>query len=279
MGTAAISHLKYDLDRHALDLRRIATLASSYFIENYQVRREYLRDVDEFINHINTRFRNTFDINERMRLINEMRAESELAHREYQILRQGDFTKYISTEIFEDQGIVKYAKIGVGVVAGGIQTFGGWSLTQAGKRYNLRNFKAIGITLAAHGMNNMYESISPLLYEHQEIGPVRYLYRLAAKQLGYDKYHGDFAYSVVDLSVTAFSAYKGLVLKQNPLRWVKKGAFEKPGTGTLFHHMRNDNITKWENKNTAMRIFQAGLSLNTLKATFYDDDYKYHDGE
>lgn len=43
MGTAAIAHLKYDLDRHAVDLRRIATLASAYFIENYQIRREYLR--------------------------------------------------------------------------------------------------------------------------------------------------------------------------------------------------------------------------------------------
>jgi len=120
MGTAAIAHLKYDLDNHAIDLIRIATLASSYFIESYQLRKEYLREIDNFINDINRRFRNTFDINERMRLIMEVRAESDLAHREYQILRQGNYTKFVVTEIFEEQGLIKYAKMGGGVVAGGL---------------------------------------------------------------------------------------------------------------------------------------------------------------
>ncbi|WP_447874107.1 hypothetical protein [Serratia fonticola] len=112
MGTTAIAHLKYDLDRHATDLRRIATLASAYFMPDYQTRREYLRQVEEFINNINRKFKNTFDINERMRLIYEMRSESELASQEYQILRQGNYTKYLITDIYEDQGVVKYAKIG-----------------------------------------------------------------------------------------------------------------------------------------------------------------------
>lgn len=279
MGTAAIAHLKYDLDRYALDLKRIATLASSYFIENYQVRREYLREVEEFINDINRRFRNTFDINDRMRLITEMRAESDLAHREYQLLRQGDYTKYIVTEIFEDQGVIKYAKITGGVIAGGVQFVGGLSLAKAGNDFHLRRFKTIGITLMAHGFNNAYESIIPLLYEHQEIGPIRYLYRLASKQIGYDKYHGDSAYSVIDFSITAYSAYRGLILKENPLRLASRGLFEKPGTGTLFRHMRNDKITKWANKGTAMRIFQVGSSITKFKATFYDDNYQYHDGQ
>jgi hypothetical protein len=101
MGTTAIAHLKYDLDRHAVDLKRIATLASAYFMNDYQTRREYLRQVDEFINNINRKFKNTFDVNERMRLIYEMRAESELANREYQILRQGNYTKYLITDLYE----------------------------------------------------------------------------------------------------------------------------------------------------------------------------------
>ena len=279
MGTAAIAHLKYDLDNHAIDLKRIATLASSYFIESYQLRKEYLREIDNFINDINRRFRSTFDINERMRLIMEVRAESDLAHREYQILRQGNYTKFVVTEIFEEQGLIKYAKMGGGVVAGGLQTLGGWSLIQASRKLHSRRFKAIGVTLATHGVSNMYESITPLLYEHQEVGPLRYFYRLAAERLGYDKYHGDFAYSVADFSVTAYSAYKGLVLKENPLRLASRGLFEKPGAGTLFRYVKQDYITKWAGKNTAMKIFQSGSSINKFKATFYDDGYKYHDGE
>ncbi|WP_114193531.1 DUF4225 domain-containing protein [Edaphovirga cremea] len=279
MGTTAIAHLKYDLDRHAVDLKRIATLASTYFIENYQIRREYLREVDDFINDVNRRFRNTFDVNERMRLITEVRAESELAHREYQILRQGNYTKYIVTEIFEDQGLIKYAKITGGVVMGGVQALGGISLYTAGNKLHFKRMKSIGVTLIAHGANNAYESITPLLYEHQETGPLRDFYRFVTKQLGYDKYIGDFAYSVVDLSVTAYSAYNGLVLKENPLRLVSRGLFEKPGTGMLFRNIKKDHITKWENKNIAMKLFQVGSSIKKFKATFYDDGYKYHEGE
>lgn len=279
MGTSAIAHLKYDLDKYVVDLKRIATLASTFFIENYHIRREYLREIDEYINDINRRFRSTFDVNERMRLIAEIVAERDLAHREYQILRQGSYTKYIATEIFEDQGVIKYAKITGGVIAGGVQAFGGWSLLQAGRRVHLRKLNAIGLTLMAHGTNNAYEAITPLLYEHQDIGPIRYLYRLISKQLGYDKYHGDFAYSTVDFSITAYSAYKGLVLKENPSRLVSKRLFETPGTGRLFRYTTRDYITKWESKNTTMRIFQIGSSINKLKATFYDEKYKYHEGE
>lgn len=113
---------------------------------------------------------------------------------------------------------------------------GGWSLLQASRRLHIRGFQAIGVTLASHGMNNMYESITPLLYEHQDVGPLRHLYRLAAEKLGYNKYQGDFAYSVVDFSVTVYSAYKGLVLKDSPLRLTSGGLFERPDTGMLFRY-------------------------------------------
>ncbi|VTR32676.1 Uncharacterised protein [Serratia fonticola] len=198
MGTAAIAHLKYDLDRHAVDLRRIATLASAYFIENYQIRREYLREVDDFISDINRRFKSTFDINGRMRLIIEVRTESEITQREYQILRQGSYTKYIVTEIFEDQGVVKYAKIGGGVFSGLIQTYMGWTINKLGQTMHFRHMKSIGVILIANGTNNTFESISPVLFENQRVGWVRKLYRLGAEYLGGDKYDGDFAYGTVD---------------------------------------------------------------------------------
>jgi hypothetical protein len=234
MGTAAIAHLKYDLDRHAVDLRRIATLASTYFLENYQVRREYLREVDEFINSINMRFKNTFDINERMRLINEMRAESDLAHREYQILRQGSYTKYIVTELFEEQGVVKYAKIGGGVVSGLLQTYMGWTIAKLGQTMHFRHMKSIGVVLIANGTNNTFESISPILFENQRVGWVRHLYGLGAEYLGGDKYDGDFAYGTIDFMATLFSAYRMPVLTQNRKRLATPLLFEKPGTGRLF---------------------------------------------
>ncbi|EOL9942774.1 TPA: hypothetical protein N7A56_001516, partial [Escherichia coli] len=46
MGTAAISHLRYDLNKYALSLRKTATLASTFFIESPLVRFEYLQEIE-----------------------------------------------------------------------------------------------------------------------------------------------------------------------------------------------------------------------------------------
>lgn len=277
MGTAAIAHLKYDLDRHAVDLRRIATLASAYFIENHQIRREYLREVDGFISDINRRFKSTFDINERMRLIIEVRTESEITQREYQILRQGSYTKYIVTEIFEDQGVVKYAKIGGGVFSGLIQTYMGWTINKLGQTMHFRHMKSIGVILIANGTNNTFESISPVLFENQRVGWVRKLYRLGAEYLGEDKYDGDFAYGTVDFIATLYSAYRMPVITQNKNRYVTPFLFEKPGTGRLFRYVNKDYVPKWINASNAMRIYQLGSTAHKFSLLYGDEDYKYQE--
>ncbi|AKG67678.1 hypothetical protein WN53_00160 [Serratia fonticola] len=277
MGTAAIAHLKYDLDRHAVDLRRIATLASAYFIENYQIRREYLREVDDFISDINRRFKSTFDINGRMRLIIEVRTESEITQREYQILRQGSYTKYIVTEIFEDQGVVKYAKIGGGVFSGLIQTYMGWTINKLGQTMHFRHMKSIGVILIANGTNNTFESISPVLFENQRVGWVRKLYRLGAEYLGGDKYDGDFAYGTVDFIATLYSAYRMPVITQNKNRYVTPFLFEKPGTGRLFRYVNKDYVPKWINASNAMRIYQLGSTAHKFSLLYGGEGYKYQE--
>ncbi|EKS8956088.1 hypothetical protein QC718_002058, partial [Escherichia coli] len=100
MGTAAISHLRYDLNKYALSLRKTATLASTFFIESPLVRFEYLQEIENTINDITHRFNSSYDINEKARLINELKMESETARKEYQLFRQGNYDKYITTDIF-----------------------------------------------------------------------------------------------------------------------------------------------------------------------------------
>lgn len=277
MGTTAIAHLKYDLDRHAVDLKRIATLASAYFMNDYQTRREYLRQVDEFINNINRKFKNTFDVNERMRLIYEMRAESELANREYQILRQGNYTKYLITDLYEDQGVVKYAKIGWGITMSVVQGAGGVSMFNLGSKLHLKRLKGIGITLIAHGTNNFYESISPIIYEQEHSAWLRKIYRNGAELAGLDRRYGDLAYSAVDFSITAYAGYRGLVLKNNANRLATSGLFEKPGTGMLFNNLKPDFWPKWNAKGTPMRVFMLGGSITKAKISFVDGNYEIDD--
>ncbi|KYK11404.1 hypothetical protein AVJ25_03630 [Yersinia pestis] len=48
MGTSAIAHFKYDLDKHATSLRRVASLASTFFLKDPFIKSDYLREVEDY---------------------------------------------------------------------------------------------------------------------------------------------------------------------------------------------------------------------------------------
>ncbi|MCS3601457.1 hypothetical protein M2371_000643 [Buttiauxella sp. BIGb0471] len=275
MGTSAISHLKYDMDNYVVALKRVANLAASFFLEDAIIRMNYLKEIDDYIIEMNYRFHQTLDPNERMRIVNDVKAEADMAEREYQILRLGDYTKYFSTEIFEEQGVLKYVKIAGGVVAGGAQILSGYFLNKTGSQLNSKLFKTVGVTLAAHGANNVYESISPILFEHAEAGYLRKFYRKGANVLGYDNDTGDWVYSAADLAVTIFAAFESPVLIQNRNRLVPKGWFETPGSGRLFRMVEQDNIPKWQNMTKPMRLFQKGNAGYKVTTELLLGGYKY----
>jgi len=275
MGTSAISHLKYDLDNYAVALKRVANLASSFFLEDAIIRMNYLKEIDDYVNEMNYRFHQTFDPNERMRIVNDVKAEADMAEREYQLLRQGDYTKYFLTEIFEEQGVLKYAKIAGGVVAGGAQLVSGAALIKLSHELHVKKMGAIGVVLVAHGGNNVFESLSPVLFENQSVGPVRWLYKNGAKILGYDKYSGDLVYEGVDFVATLYGAVKLPVEIQNSNRLVPKGWFERPGTGKLFNSWHGDYISKWSKKSLLMKGVLVGSNIKKFKVEFIEEGYKY----
>lgn len=182
MGTAAISYLRIDLERYALALRRVANLGATFFIKSTLTRMEYIHEIEDLIKEITRQFNSTFDVNERMRLINILKAEFELAEKEYQLLRRGNYIKYIVTDIFEDQGILKYTKIGGGILSGAGQAVSGLGIYEFGKIVHSKRIKGISVILITHGINNIYESASPLIYDNYRSGYVRDIYRFIAKK-------------------------------------------------------------------------------------------------
>ncbi|MQL46684.1 DUF4225 domain-containing protein [Photorhabdus khanii] len=272
-----ISHLSYDLNNYASSLKRKAHLAASFFIEDSQLRMSYLKEVDDFVNMKTYEFKNTFDISEKKRLIYEVRDEYETTEKEYQILRRKDYTKYIITDIFEDQGVVKYAKIGGGVVAGIVQAVAGFAVINSGRLVKSKTVQSIGVVLAAHGANNFYESISPILYENQDIGWVRAGYRHISHALGYDDGVADVAYSSVDLVASLYGTYGMLKLK--PIKSknnISGGYTVKPGTGKLFRYINEDLARKWRLTPNPMLTIQISGSIYKVKLLM-DDIYKLHD--
>lgn len=156
-----------------------------------------------------------------------------------------------------------------------MEAWGRFRLAKLGNSLRIKRLKGVDIILALYGANNVYESVTPVLYEHSESGPIRYFYRKAAELAGLSNDEGDQAYSSVELSLSLYAAVRTPVLTQNPGRLVSKYLGEQPGTGKLFRHVSNDFITKWASKNGVMKLYFGLDSAKEIKAKFYDDEYKY----
>lgn len=275
MGTAAISHLRYDLDRYIIELRRISNLAATFLLSDPLNRLVYLSAIDEDIRHYENEFNDSLNPSVKKGVVERLKNDVSITEKEYQILRMKDYVTYIVTDIFEERGIVKYAKIGGGMAAGSIEIWGGTQLAKLGQSLNIRRFQGVGVVLVSYGLNTVFESVSPLIYEHSQSGPLRSLYRKAANLAGLADEEGDLGYSSVEFTLTVYAALRSPVLAQSSRRFVKKAFGERPGTGKLFRHVNHDFISKWSSKNGLMKLYFAGHSAHTLKAKFYDGGYRY----
>ncbi len=173
--------------------------------------------------------------------------------------------------------MVKYAKIGGGVVAGIAQTAAGLVIIKPMKFVRSKGAQSIGVVLVAHGGSNFYESISPILYENQEIGWVRKGYRYVSHVLGYDDDVADVAYSSVDLAASLYGTYGMLKLKPVKSKNNISGGYSvKPGTGKLFRYINSDLARKWRLTPKPMLTIQISGSMYKVKLLI-DDINKLHD--
>lgn len=262
MSNSIIYGMADDFGRKCAELQLTAMRAASFFIQDSLVRAEYLYDIDNSVRQYKKEFENEKSNPFAQGIIlDNVNQEVALTKREYQLLRMKDYFTYIVTDVFEEQGVIKYGKIALGVVSGSAQTIAGGSLLLTGTRLNVRRFQGAGLILVAHSMNNVFETVSPLIYESAHAGIVRKIYRKAASLAGLDKDSGDLAYSTVDFSLKIYATLRSPILQQNSNRLVKKGRFEKPGTGALFRAIQKDYVIKWNTKKTTMKLIFAADTL------------------
>ncbi|NDJ57412.1 DUF4225 domain-containing protein [Enterobacteriaceae bacterium 4M9] len=191
MSTVAILTIRFY--EESAQLKRVALLASGFFIENSAIRMEYLKDIDDFVNMIYSKISSSlYSFHDKSLSLQELSNERESTEKEYQKLRQGDYTKYLTTDIFEEHGVLKYMPVAADIFSGAFQAYAGYRLAHFGPKAHIKHLKTVGLTLIAHGSNNIYEAVSPLLYEgrHQS-GWLRDIYRGISSKMGYSDNQGD----------------------------------------------------------------------------------------
>ena len=117
----------------------------------------------------------------------------------------------------------------------------------------MKRFKGVAAVFAAYGGNNIYEAMTPILFEHSSAGPVRFFYREAAEILGLENDQGDFAYNSIEFSLSIYAGIRKPIISQNAKRLADKLIGETPGTGRLFRNIHSDYLPSWDKKNTVMK--------------------------
>lgn len=115
-------------------------------------------------------------------------------------IRTEDGIKQIQSWHLELQPNINTTKGIVGLRAGVYQLFDALELCRSPATC------VIGLPMAAHGANNVYENGSNLWTGRDDAsGPVRKLYRYAAEELGGEAIDGDIKYGEVDIGLSLYS--------------------------------------------------------------------------
>lgn len=271
---SAMTNLRYDLNNYIVELRRISNLAATFLMKSDITKMQYLNDIENDIFDYETRFNNERNPYIKREIVFELKREVDLANKEYQILRKNDHVTYYVTDIFEDQGVIKYSKIAGGVVAGTLELFAALYFYKISNILKMKRFKGVAAVFAAYGGNNIYEAMTPILFEHSSAGPVRFFYREAAEILGFENDQGDFAYNSIEFSLSIYAGIRKPIVSQNAKRLADKLIGEAPGTGRLFRNIHSDYLPSWDKKNTVMKLWFLGYSGYKAKLIFWDEKYK-----
>jgi hypothetical protein len=136
---------------------------------------------------------------------------------------------------------------GVGAVAGTLQIASGAGICYASLGTLCMVF---GISLIAHGANNIYENGRNILEDRSDVeGPVRKVYRSIAVAAGKKACAGDVIYGGVDLAMSAYGTGR-LVLK--------------PDAWRLFRYTRTDSVRAYQS--TPLVVFGVDRTSDLITA-------------
>ena len=144
------------------------------------------------------------------------------------------------TEVWE------YSKLAAGVTAGVLQIGTGVAVCN----FSVGIGCAIGgLPMIMHGLNNIYENGMNIYHRRGgTVGPVRKIYQHVAVAAGGTTAHGNVAYGVSDLGLSAYNLGR-LVLK--------------PGAWRLFRYLEADKTRAIKTMSTHSIVFEVGVDMLT----------------
>ncbi|PHM46797.1 hypothetical protein Xmir_03917 [Xenorhabdus miraniensis] len=272
-----------DFNTYASKLRRTTDLAARYILDDPGVKARYRKEINDVIEDIRRDYNNSQgNIEKKRELVREIKYEYESEEEAYQQARRLDYGKYKLTELFEDTGVIKYAKTTGKILGGVVQIVGGHYVFKVGKALGpagtYLNMKRIGMLAMATGVSNTVEAISPIVYEYSNgkynLGnPLKDLTEYAFVSLGANEGMGEFSYDIVDFGVSSYLTF-GSYRRINASRRLLNSWIDGNSSNRLFRAIRQDYKRKWETMNKPMFFLQGANTIRKFNLIISKDEEK-----
>lgn len=245
------------------ELEKVA-ITSSRFIKNAQIRQKYIRDIKENAENLNNEIRKYSSVEIKKQILAIMEDDlNDLKYQE-QVLQYNNYTQYVAIEIqrkSETLDVYDYVLKGIGFVVGGIHVFLGASIFIVGNATIIGAPVATlaGATLLIHGFGNLDENGGSILYNDPNYkGFVRKGYEGVFESLGYEKSTGSLVYGGVDLLLSGYGLYMGVL---------RKDAWK------LFYYINTDYVHSYQQASGFSLLFEAVADSVTIKSAYdvYND--------
>ncbi|MBS9439237.1 DUF4225 domain-containing protein [Photorhabdus noenieputensis] len=216
----------YYLELKIKELHEISSKLNFRYLSDARSRCRFLFEINELIRTVNHEIgTNCLSVDGGIAILQD--EIDNLKRQEFDLL-MNDSQLYMIVQKEKKDEIINLFLKQVGFVSGGSQIFAGFGVCVASLGAACAGF---GVPLMIQGGNNVYENGYYLLLRKEVSGPVRDVYRDAAKTLGYSEADGDRVYGYVDLGLSGYGMARSVV---------------RPGTFRLFRYIKTDYIRGWQ---------------------------------
>ena len=227
------------------ELIRLAQTLSYDYLASYQLRREFNMKAYSFTQEIQKNVsENCLTIDAGVRLIQSEIDSLIMQSRKVQTART---EQYAAVRLEKKKDRINVILAQVGFVGGGTQIFSGGEVCLATRGVRCKTW---GVPLILHGVNNMWENGYFLLFRKNSPGWIREGYRKIAVHSRVKENVGDYAYTIVDLSLSAYGVGRK-IYKPREHSW------------RLWDAMNNDYIFGWKEMGVVPLIFEAAVDSST----------------
>lgn len=196
--------------------------------------------------------------------IANLKAERDNLKVQDRMLRTGEAYLAAAVKLYEENGkIVGYAISVVGIVIGGIQMAGGFTMGVGSAATGNVLGVIAGATLFFHGISNLLENVDKLMGVPNPRNIAEDAYMGAAEFLGFERKTGMMAYQTMNLVTSVYGIFRPMM---------------KPDARRLYNWLSTDYYRKVSTMSRAALTIEFGKSANKLYAigkTYNTDEKQF----